>query len=161
MEPEEQATPPADQAAIVGTPTATRTPDIHPTSFNFWSSENLLELTLTYGLPALGSLLVLFIAYIVSAWLARMVSGSLRKAKVDETLTIFFGKIARWLILTCAFITILGNCGVSTASFAAILAAIGFGIGLAMEGALSNVAAGIMLLHALHCFLVICGFRKA
>ena len=54
--------------------------------------------------------------------------------------------MARWLILSCAFIAILGNFGVSTASFAAILAAIGFGIGLAMEGALSNVAAGVMLL---------------
>ena len=40
----------------------------------------------------------------------------------------------------------LGTFGISTASFAAVIAAIGFGMGLAMEGALSNVSAGIMLL---------------
>ena len=50
------------------------------------------------------------------------------------------------MILICAFIAVLGTFGISTASFAAVIAAVGFGMGLAMEGALSNVAAGIMLL---------------
>ena len=39
----------------------------------------------TYAMPALGALLVIFVAYIVSAWLSRAISRSLRKAKVDET----------------------------------------------------------------------------
>ena len=98
-------------------------------------------MAVNYGLPAIGALVVLFIAYLVSSWLGRAVSTGLRKSKVDETIAIFLGKTARWLVLACAFIAILGKFGVSTASFAAVIAAVGFGIGLAMEGALSNVSA--------------------
>lgn len=145
MEPE-TPTPAATETAAEQTAQVTTSTQADPVSFDFWSAENLLDLALTYGLPAIGALIVLFIAYIVSAWLARVVSGSLRRAKVDETLAIFFGKIARWVILACAFIAILGNFGVSTASFAAVIAAVGFGIGLAMEGTLSNISAGVMLL---------------
>ena len=49
---------------------------IDPTTGDFWTTENLVDLITTYGLPALGALLVIFVAYIVSAWVSRGVSRS-------------------------------------------------------------------------------------
>ena len=103
----------------------------------------MLDLFNTYGLPALGALLVIFLSYIVSAWISRLDGHT--AGKVDETLAIFFGEPFVGSSI-CAFIAVLGTFGISTASFAAVIAAVGFGLGLAMEGALSNVSAGIMLL---------------
>ena len=62
------------------------------------------------------------------------------------TLTKFFANFARYVVLIVAIVAILGRVGVDTASFAAILAAAGFAIGLAFQGTLSNFSAGVMLL---------------
>ena len=98
-------------------------------------------------LVQVGLLLLLLLAgYMVAAWAGRMVSGSMRKAKVDETLTRFFGKMTRWGILILVILAVLGRFGISTASFAAVIAAAGLAVGLAFQGTLSNFAAGVMLL---------------
>jgi small conductance mechanosensitive channel len=68
------------------------------------------------------------------------------KAKIDETLTRFLGNLIRWLVILLAVLACLGVFGVQTTSFAAVLAAAGFAVGLAFQGTLSNFAAGIMLL---------------
>ncbi|MCB0419383.1 MAG: mechanosensitive ion channel family protein [Bdellovibrionales bacterium] len=100
--------------------------------------------------PFLISVL-LFIVGIVLTWIAGSWAGSLTqralaKGKVDIALQRFLGKIVRWLILVAGTISCLGIFGIQTASFAAILGAIGFAIGMALKGTLGNFASGVMLL---------------
>ncbi|WP_432797986.1 mechanosensitive ion channel family protein [Poriferisphaera sp. WC338] len=121
-------------------------------SNNAWSAiqqgdwDKLMEILFPILTQVVLVLLLLFVGYLVAAWAGRAVSGSMRKAKLDETLTRFFGKMTRWAILILVVLAILGKFGISTASFAAVIAAAGLAVGLAFQGTLSNFAAGVMLL---------------
>lgn len=101
---------------------------------------------LAVGLKALGVLVVLFAAWVVSIWVQRLVARGLERAKFDATLTKFFARIAKITILVLAILACLNYFNFQTTSFAAILAAAGFAIGLAFQGSLSNFSSGIMLL---------------
>lgn len=66
--------------------------------------------------------------------------------KLDATLRSFLGNLARYTILVLAAVSVLQKFGVETASLLALLGAAGLAIGLALQGTLSNVAAGVMML---------------
>jgi small conductance mechanosensitive channel len=67
-------------------------------------------------------------------------------AKLDDTLFRFLGSIARYVVLAFVFIAVLNRFGVQTTSIVALLGAAGLAVGLALQGALSNVSAGVLLL---------------
>ena len=98
------------------------------------------------GLNAAKALVILFVAWIIAGWARRIVTRSLEKREFDQTLARFFANALRYLILIGAVLAVLGIFGIQTASFAAMLAAAGFAIGMAFQGTLGNFAAGIMLL---------------
>ena len=99
-----------------------------------------------YAVSVIGALLLLLLAWIIAGWVGNLTAGGLRRGNVDETLTKFFGNFAKYTVLILAILACLGIFGVQTTSFAAVLAAAGFAIGLAFQGTLSNFAAGVMLL---------------
>ncbi len=104
------------------------------------------DLITTYAMKVIGVLVVLFIAWIIASWVARIINKTTRRAELDETLCRFFAKMARWAILLFAVLGCLGLFGVDVTSFAVVLGAAGFAIGMAFQGTLSNFAAGVMLL---------------
>lgn len=108
--------------------------------------DTLVELATTWGLKVVGVLLALFFARIIAAWAKRSIIRGLESRHFDETLTKFFGNMARYGILAGAVLGCLGVFGIETASFAAVVAAMGLAVGLAFQGTLSNFAAGVMLL---------------
>ncbi|MFN5468400.1 MAG: mechanosensitive ion channel family protein [Pirellulaceae bacterium] len=93
----------------------------------------------------LGALVVLllnfFVAKLVSAWIARPI-----RSRIDETLGRFVGRLVFYGWLACAILGIAGSFGVNVNTFAAIIGSAGLAIGLAFQGTLSNVAAGLMIL---------------
>lgn len=99
-----------------------------------------------YGPKVLGVLVALFFAWVIAGWTERAVRAGLEKRNFDATLTRFFAKLGRYLILIGAVLGCLGVFGIQTASFAAVLAAAGFAVGMAFQGTLGNFSAGIMLL---------------
>lgn len=103
----------------------------------------LFEITL---FKAMLVLILVFLAWTISAWFSGMVSRGLRRVDFDETLTKFLAKLMRWGILLLAGLACLSTFGVETTSFAALIGAAGLAIGLAFQGTLSNFAAGAMLL---------------
>ena len=105
----------------------------------------ILALTEAYLLPAALVLLVLIVAYFLGKFLGRVTGGPVSR-RVDPTLGKFLQKLIFYAILVFALLGVLGYFGISVASFAAVLAAAGFAIGLAFQGTLANFAAGIMLL---------------
>ena len=96
-----------------------------------------------YGMGIIDALLLLFVAWVLSAWVKGFVIRSLGRAKFDLTLTRFFASAARWIMLVLTGLAALSAFGVETTSFAAIIAAGGLGVGLARQGTLSSFAAGI------------------
>ncbi|WP_296225624.1 mechanosensitive ion channel family protein [Ralstonia sp. UBA689] len=79
----------------------------------------------------------------IGRWLQRLMS---RQSRLDATLAPIFRDIAVWGIRTLAIVGALSRLGIETASIIAVLGAAGLAIGLALQGTLQNIAAGIMLL---------------
>ncbi|MFG0253031.1 MAG: mechanosensitive ion channel family protein, partial [Phycisphaerales bacterium JB038] len=99
-----------------------------------------------YLIPAIGVLVFLFVAWMVATVIGRLSGKAMQKAKVDLTLCRFASKAIRWMILLFAILGALGYVGIDVLAFGAVLGAAGLAIGLAFQGSLSNVAAGVMLL---------------
>ena len=99
-------------------------------------------------LPRLGSaLLILIIGFIVAGWAARAASQvTKRTGKIDTTLHPVIHAVVRYSILVLVIIAALGQLGIQTTSLLAALGAAGLAIGLALQGTLSNIAAGMMIL---------------
>lgn len=105
------------------------------------------ELAVTYSFSILGALILLIAGYVVAGILERSVYAGLGRFRgFDETLRKFFSRVARYALLVLVGVTVLAQFGVQTASIIAALGAIGLAIGLALQGTLQNIAAGIMLL---------------
>ncbi|MEM9913428.1 MAG: mechanosensitive ion channel domain-containing protein [Planctomycetota bacterium] len=108
--------------------------------------ESLWPLVEKYVIPLALAIVILIVTFILGKIIARVVANATRKAKVDETLARFFGKLVFYVVITLGVIAALGRVGVEVTAFAAILAAAGFAVGMALSGTLSNFAAGVMLL---------------
>ena len=95
--------------------------------------------------PAGMALLALIVTYFIARLISRWVSASLCK-RIDQTLGRFAGRFVFYAIMLIAGLSILQTAGVDGTSFAAVMAAAGFAIGLAFQGTLSNFASGVLLM---------------
>ena len=105
-----------------------------------------MKILTQYGLRVLGAIVVLIIAYFVASWTKRAVSAALERARFDVTISKFLSNIARYAVLILALMSCAPILGINITAFAAVLGSIGLAVGLASQGALSNGAAGLMLL---------------
>ncbi|MGK7311142.1 MAG: mechanosensitive ion channel family protein [Candidatus Longimicrobiales bacterium M2_2A_002] len=97
-------------------------------------------------LDLVGAIVLVFLTLWAARWAKRITTRSLERGGMEETLTRFTGTLARYAVLILGGLTVLSVFGISVASFAAILAAAGFALGLALQGTLGNFSAGAMLL---------------
>lgn len=105
------------------------------------------ELAVGYGLNILYALIVLIVGF----WIAGMVRRGTRRAmartsRIDVTVASFLSGAAYYLVLAVVLIAVLQLFGVETTSLIAVLGAASLAVGLALQGMLSNVAAGVMIL---------------
>lgn len=108
-----------------------------------FAPDSWMALVTVWGMRVLGALAILIAGWVIGNW----VSGTIKKInKLDATLKTFLGGLAKYAILAIAGVAVLGQFGVQTASLLAVLGAAGLAIGLALQGTLSNVAAGVMML---------------
>lgn len=109
--------------------------------------ETIMPLIIEYGLDLVGAILILFIGWIVANWIQKRIRKAGQKSeKLDETLTTIFAKTAKVVVMVVVIIAVLQQFGVQTASLLAVVGAAGLAIGLAWQGTLSDIAAGIMIL---------------
>ncbi len=107
----------------------------------------VIEIITSYGLNVIGGIILLIVGWIGANWASRMTRHALsRISRVDETLRGFFTSLVRYIVLAFVVIAVLNQFGVQTTSIIAIFGAAGLAVGLALQGTLSNVAAGVMLL---------------
>ena len=104
-------------------------------------------LAVQYSFSVIGAVIILIIGWLLAGFLQRWAQRGLNNIHgIDETLARFFSNLLRYVMLILVFITVLGQFGVQTASIIAALGAAGLAVGLALQGTLQNIAAGIMLL---------------
>ncbi len=103
------------------------------------------ELLITYGPIFLLIIVVLIVGYMVASYVGRM-TGSFVSKKVDLTLGRFLNKAVRNGIMLIILAVALKRFGVDITAFAVAIGALGFAVGMALQGTLGNIAAGIMLL---------------
>lgn len=107
----------------------------------------LQVLVVTYAVSVIGAILILIVGWTVSRLLGRWVRSLLtRTDRIDPTVVGFFSIFVRYAVLVVVAVMVLGQFGVQTASIITALGAAGLAIGLALQGTLQNIAAGIMLL---------------
>ena len=87
--------------------------------------------------------ITLFASRFVKSWIAKL---GFRYEQLDDTLFVFLSKFAQVVVLAVGSIFVLNSFGVQTTSIVALLGAAGLAVGLALQGTLSNFAAGIMLI---------------
>lgn len=98
-----------------------------------------------YSVKIIGALVIFF----VGKWLARFATNALGKVlekSVEPVLTGFLKNITYVALITIVVIAAINQLGVQTTSFIAILGAAGLAVGLALQGSLSNFAAGVMII---------------
>lgn len=117
--------------------------------------ELLSQLDINQYLPAAldwaTNILLAIVILLIGVWIASRVHKAICRVgekyeRLDDTLFRFFGSLARYTILAFVAIAVLNRFGVETTSIVALLGAAGLAVGLALQGAMSNLAAGVMLL---------------
>ena len=99
-----------------------------------------------FGLSILGAIAVLIIGRIIAGMLRKVIKGIMTKNKIDQTLISFVTSVSYVAMMAFVVISALGVLNINTASFAAAIAAAGLAIGLALQGSLSNFAAGVLMI---------------
>ena len=108
--------------------------------------ESVVTIVSTWGIRVLGAIVVLVLGRIAAGWARGVTRRGLQRAKLDATVVPFLASVVYYGIGAVVLIAVLNLFGIETTSLIAVVGAAGLAIGLAMQGTLSNVAAGVMLL---------------
>jgi len=108
--------------------------------------EKGIDFAVEYGPRVLGAIAI----YIIGSWiikkLVKVVRNGMTSAEYDKSLQKFLLSLVKWALTIFLIITVISTLGVETTSFAAIIAAAGLAIGLALQGSLSNFAGGVLII---------------
>lgn len=109
-------------------------------------TETAIEYVTTYGVEVLLAIIVLWIGLKVISKISNIVNDRVVTSAKDETLAKFLSSALNIILKVMLVISVLSMVGIETTSFMAILGAAGLAVGLALQGSLSNLAGGVMLL---------------
>lgn len=108
--------------------------------------DSIVQSIADYGLRIIAALVILFVGLWLAKRLKKLFVRVLEKKEVDATLVGFFSNILHGAIIVLVAVAAIAELGVETTSFAAVVASAGLAIGLALQGSLSNFAAGVLLI---------------
>ncbi|MEM8867534.1 MAG: mechanosensitive ion channel domain-containing protein [Verrucomicrobiota bacterium] len=108
--------------------------------------QRLSEIVTTYGLNILAAVIIFIVGRIVANFITGRVRTLMEKRNIEPSLVGFFSSMLHVGLLAFVVIAALGKLGIQTTSFVAILGAAGLAVGLALQGSLSNFAAGVLIL---------------
>lgn len=109
-----------------------------------WLNNNS-DLLIQYGVNIISAIAILFIGNIIVKSIANSISKVLEKKQMDKAVVDFIHGLVRYLLFVIVLIAALGRIGVQTASVVAVIGAAGLAVGLALQGSLSNFAAGVLI----------------
>ncbi|WP_343529523.1 small-conductance mechanosensitive channel MscS [Yokenella regensburgei] len=103
------------------------------------------ELLLSYAVNIVAALAIVIVGMIAARIISNTINRLMVARKIDATVADFLAALVRYAIIAFTLIAALGRVGVQTASVIAVLGAAGLAVGLALQGSLSNLAAGVLL----------------
>lgn len=106
----------------------------------------IYQLLTVYGLKVLAAVAIFVIGRWVAKGVRKLVERIMVKSNVDSTLISFVSNLAYIGLLAFIVVAALGQLGIQTTSFIAVLGAAGLAVGLALQGSLANFAAGFLLI---------------
>ncbi len=106
----------------------------------------MAEFSVKYSFQALGGIIVIVLGWILAKYIAKFLDNLLRKKEVDVTVSKFIVSIVKMIVIALAALIALGKFGITIAPFIAAISVIGFGATFAIQGPLSNYAAGATLI---------------
>jgi len=106
---------------------------------------SLIEIGSSIGISLLMALAILIVGRQLVKLILRLITVALEKSKVEDTVRIFVTNLLNTLLMILVFIAAINQLGIETTSIIAVLGAAGLAIGLALQGSLSNFAAGILI----------------
>lgn len=110
-----------------------------------WMNKGI-DFVVEYGPKVLGAVLI----YIIGSWIIKKIIGTTRKvmgkSSYDESLQRFLLNMASWALKILLIIIVISTLGVDVTTFAAVIAAAGLAVGLALQGSLSNFAGGVLIM---------------
>lgn len=128
------------------TETTATAPSLGLVDINSIDTDAIMGFITVYGVQFITAIAI----FIVGKWIVRravnLAKKAMNKTSIDETLVGFVGNILYALGLAFVVIAVLSQVGIETTSLAAIVAAAGLAIGLALQGSLSNFAAGFLII---------------
>ncbi|MCM5662021.1 mechanosensitive ion channel family protein [Galbibacter mesophilus] len=108
--------------------------------------EKIISYVTTYGIPILKAILI----FVIGSWVIKKITKTLKnlmsKKKYDESLQKFLVRLVSMLLQVFLIVTVISTLGVETTSFAAIIAAAGLAVGMALQGSLGNFAGGVLII---------------
>lgn len=105
-----------------------------------------IDLALYYGPKLLAAIVIFFVGKMIASWVKKLVGRIMGKGSVDPLIIGFTSSIVYIGMMVFVVMATLGQIGIQTTSFIAVLGAAGLAIGLALQGSLSNFAAGFLLI---------------
>jgi len=108
--------------------------------------QRIWELVTIYGIKILAAVVIFIVGRWISKGFSRLTRRVMKKRNLDLTLVTFGSNLVYFLLLAFFIIAALGQLGIQTASFVAIIGAAGLAVGLALQGSLANFAAGFLLI---------------
>lgn len=108
--------------------------------------ETIMHYLITYGLKILAAILILLIGLWVAKLVRRMTQKLMDKRSIDPLITTFVGTVLHVLLVLFVVIAAISKLGVQTTSLIAVLGAAGLAVGLALQGSLSNLASGVIII---------------
>ncbi|MBQ4805461.1 mechanosensitive ion channel [Aquimarina sp. MMG015] len=105
-----------------------------------------IEFIVDFGPKVIGAILIWIIGSWVIKKLMKGISKVMEVRQYDESLQKFLTNLLGWILKIILILAVLGTVGVETTSFAAILAAAGLAVGLALQGSLANFAGGVLIM---------------
>lgn len=109
-------------------------------------ADKLIEWLTLYGLKALAAVAIFIFGRWIALFLRNLLKRMMKKSHLDDTLISFISTLCYDVLIVFIIVAALGQLGIQTASFVAVLGAAGLAVGLALQGSLSNFAAGLLMI---------------
>jgi len=105
-----------------------------------------IEFATTYGLRLIGAILIFLVGSWVIRRLVALIETLMKRYQYEPSLQLFLANLISWTLKVVLVIVVVSSLGVDVTTFAAIIAAAGLAVGLALQGSLSNFAGGVLLM---------------
>ncbi len=109
-------------------------------------TEKLIEFLITNGPKLGGGIIILIVGFIAARFLGNMVQGWLERKQMEPPVRMLITRVIRLMVVAFALVIALGTCGIDITPLVTMLGVAGVGIGLALQGVLSNLVAGLLII---------------